>query len=117
MEKLPEELTPELLSLVLDKEIFTCGLWIDNQITYGTPMRTKDKLKDNFINIDTLTRLMKEWCREQGCTVCKSCFNDEDGYDMEIYYGWEMCATVGKSEFEAVLKATHWVAKEKGSIK
>lgn len=75
------------------------------------------------------TRLMKEWCREKGKLL--SIMSCEDSYlcyvnfkhtldlsgvnrggNIVSYDGLVRCDT----EFEAVLKATHWVAKEKGLI-
>lgn len=132
MIKLPEDLTPELLGLVLGKKIIV-GEYEANTDMLGESFSTKfealltiiqhkvrytaytdNVYREEGVNIDTLTRLMKEWIFDQGYEYGTGkieggrywCVIDRGDWQ---YYEEE-------SEFEAVLKATHWVSKTKGLI-
>lgn len=73
--------------------------------------------------LDTLTRLMKEWCYDNGYTI-ETRFNyplqgvviypigSDDEIDSYIDDGFG----IGETELETVTKATHWVAKQKGLL-
>lgn len=130
--QIPKELTHELLSLVLDTKGYLIELIeVENnelKVCYCTNVfkeDNEDKLqhfKEN-INLDTLTRLMKEWCFKQDVILntsfnlmdenmcsCSSNFYKIEG-DLKNRLHW------ANTEFEAVLKATHWIMTEKGYIK
>ena len=114
MNELPKELTNELLSLVLgvhdvkeiDKVPFT------DELTY-----VEDCEDLRVINIDTLTRLMKEFCFSNKCLI-KSIKEINNEWKIELENTRELDYEYFRadSEFEAVLKATDWVIKEKGLI-
>lgn len=120
MKELPKELTVELLGLVLGIKLDTVDITsayanVEIGIVY-TRQEENYKLKD-VINIDTLTRLMKEWCYRKQIPLLSGkrnsynswcCFIDDISYKIDTQYG--------NTEFEAVLKATHWVATEKDLI-
>lgn len=114
MRGLPKELTGELLSLVLEEEVSqVMGI-------SGIALRFSYKyLGYAEVNIDTLTRLMKEWMDKQGYTNFSGrergvqrlyCCEVETSLSNWLYFHSE------HTEFEAVLKATQWVAKTKGLI-
>ena len=116
MNELPKELTPELLGLVLGEELLSSQnlSLLNNDLTYCT----KD-MCINSINTDTLTRLMKEFCNENNYVIrtemhYKNSINVAvlKFYDTGVWV--EPFNTMFQTEFEAVLKATDWVIKEKG---
>ncbi len=127
MTELPEELTPELLGLVLDEEV-QFGLLGGKIKNNNLSLQLKDTKEVNVykqLNIDTLTRLMKEWClKEQNNCVASisSTLGILDStamcniYSSKYALGKETKAFYGDTEFEAVLKTTAWVAKEKKLI-
>ena len=125
MKQLPKELTPELLGLVLGEKVYYKDLAMvkvhigNNELFYSK----KDyKWTGHSINLDTLTRLCKEWCYN-----CK-----DDSVSIVIYhdhlgkYNAQVDFTIatelgeqwfsGDTELEAVIEATHWVDKKKGLI-
>lgn len=115
--ELPEELTVELLGLVLDREVKeSIGLDVfDNNILHyliddGYAYTTKD----------TLARWMKEWCRDSDYYLLS--YISQLGGVCEVLTEFnekvfDTCKLHCKTEFEAVLKSTEWVAKEKGLLK
>jgi len=117
MAKLPKELTPELLSLVLNNEIRVFE-HKDNNIEYIEGYEHGYLDADwQSINLDTLGRLCKKWCYEQGillesgntyCTIIDMSETSVMNLGDERY--------VETTELEAIIKATVWVAKEKGLI-
>lgn len=125
MKELPEELTPELLSLILSgseiREIKVCAIneIVKDEILPNTTFLNFDFEDDEFIdegsvNIDTLTRLMKECVWNNDYWQSVSTVKNIDGTWKA--YGTSLNLHYAKTEFEAVLKATHWVAKEKGLL-
>ena len=117
MNELPKELTSDLLGLVLDEKVIKIEPRKAHNNIYYTIEFDEDEL-DLDKSIDTLTRLMKEWCWEQDYWLAS-------GRDTETFWFAELensekdewCPRrVEQSEFEAVLKATEWVAKEKGLL-
>ncbi len=116
MNELPKELTPELLSLVLDEKVVEVNLIQNNNLYFKHHI----ELNWSHQNLDTLTRLMKEWVLSKGYGL--EVIIDTDGYMARV----TMLGMVGngnirtafqrKSEFEAVLKDTEWVAKEEGLL-
>ena len=118
MNELPKELTPELLGLVLDDvlvgAITEMKPYAENDIVYTTYELPTIKYK--ILNIDTLTRLIKEWCWKHKYYLESGSM--EMGYcSVYEHIDTQRFLSKSKTEFEAVLKATHWVAKEKGLIK
>ena len=117
----------ELLSLVLgdDEEVlFINKDLIDNYLQFKS---WSGKRKQ--INLDTLGRLCKEWCfkysyqllplgmwyhndKQEHCCLQKHFsipISEAVGVaDVDRFYG--------KTELEAIIKATEWVAKEKGLL-
>ncbi len=137
MNELPKELTPELLGLVLNSNIliefgieFKGGKTIGKldyvlfpSIYFWYNNGNGDRCLD--VTLDTLTRLMKEWCITKefiisSCINGSDIFNEGIGFaqlqDFEYEYDCDYLQYKGQTEFEAVLKATHWVAKEKGLL-
>ena len=123
MNELPKELTPELLELVypdyrdrlcewMDVEdnvlstYYNCGSFNEQGRPTGLGME---------INIDTLTRLMKEFILEHKQIL--------GSYYSTSVRGW--CTWIddlgnkgiAETEFKSVLKATSFVAKELGLLK
>jgi len=118
MTEIPKELTPQLLGLVFGEEVYKIEEDIHAycEIAYQSQNTLLPNYK--YENIDTLTRLMKEWC-----------INNLEFPSIDIHYnqinitifirhhseGLLFNATTD-TEFEAVLKCTHYVMKEKGLI-
>jgi hypothetical protein len=120
MNELPKELTPELLGLVLDdnsiENMEICES--SNELHYDTYKPTNDldkrlnigNIYNKRINLDTLTRLCKEWCLVQDFVLVPRSRHKLKGYDCDIYTkddhsidGFE-----SDTELEAVIKATEW---------
>ena len=116
MKELSKELTPELLSLVLDREIDSVKIveLFPNQIVYEVYEHA------TLLNIDTLTRLMKEWCYESKYSVMTYMnVNRTWSANIRNYIyceDWNCVENDSNTEFEAVLKATAWTAKERGLV-
>ncbi len=108
MKELPKELTAELLNLILDEKVIHIDGIKENYLWFYCD----NEPNINAINIDTLTRLILEYIERQGYIY--NIFNSTSvqGYVMII----DARKYIGKSIFEAVLKATHWVATEKDLI-
>lgn len=113
MKDLPKELTPELLSLVLDDKSIKKidGNIENNDISYFTDDGRCTQWK--ILNIDTLTMKCLRWCWKQGYSLIIQC----------KWAGVTLTTSAlllkghdGGTEFEAVLKATHFVATEKGLL-
>jgi len=111
----------KLLSLVLEVngEINDKLTYIDdNVLYYHTYANIVIGTRDYEINLDTLGRLCKEWCFFQGYYLISgydfeneimTCFvNVKDELTTEEFED--------KTELEAIIKATEWVAKEKGLL-
>jgi len=119
MTKIPKELTPELLSLVLKEEIADRVI-TDNIQLCGDTMHYM--IKDSYmaqINIDTLTRLCKEWCLEQDGMINVYYHQDTVAVSISLDNGltkYSSPSMTEYSELEAIIKATHWAATEKGLI-
>ena len=113
------DITNELLGLVLNKEVFNIvpDKHEENIVAY--------LLSDGwaFTNSDTVTRLMKEWCYDQGYAIetrynypMQAVVIYPNGSDNEIKNGIYDGFGIGETEVEVVAKATDWVAKHKGLI-
>lgn len=114
MEELSEELTIELFCLITENQpqldYFKVNLK-NNEIEYST-FRSGAKLS---LNLDTMTKLMKEWCWDQNFSI-ETRFNYplqrviiypqyfDDEIKIDDSFG------IGETEFEVVLKATKWIA-------
>jgi len=124
MTKLPKELTPELLELVLNEEIYESimltNAWgaTDNHLTYWVARIEPNNLIEHHINLDTLTRLMKEWMKNEECML--SIYYHMDTVAITIHINgarvYSSNSITNYTEFKAVLKATSWIAKEKGLL-
>ena len=128
MNKIPKELTVELLSLVMgckvSKNMSEQGIvsirGISNHedgdsLDFG--YQGLESCYGRYVWVDTLTRLMSDFMFDNG-------FNNYIGKRKNLGAIEHYCCvdgmvdcTYGENRFEAVLKATHWVAKEKGYIK
>jgi hypothetical protein len=115
-------ISEKLLSLVLGKDVKA----IDTEETDFRVKRneieilyhdSEDVAHEAPLNLDTLTRLCKEWCIKEGyftnvtlgsqrCVIEVIPIHEVD----MVFNEWD------NSEQEAVIKATEWVAKEKGLI-
>lgn len=124
MTKLPKELTPELIQLIMEfySDVIEIGQDKNSLDLHELDRATGASTGGANINLDTLTRLMKEWiCKDFG-----DCIGNIDSYThmegcllkVELIYDNNKESKMFKlnTEFEAVLKATHWVAKEKGLL-
>ncbi len=128
MKELPKELTSELLSLITGRTIKEFRLDIDEDDFDSCIIIScnQDLGEDCYdINLDTLTRLMKEWCFSNGFSLYVKIRADIiDMYEKDHFYvvqigiGSDRNATQfsGLSELEAIAKATHYVAKQKGLL-
>jgi len=123
MKELPKELTPELLGLVLginDVNNIYEDLAEEGEITYTQYANITRGRRTTDLNLDTLTRLCKEWCHKKGYDLFSGREQGFDYYLCLIYntYGSSWNDTIksekADTELEAVIKATEWVAKEKG---
>lgn len=129
-----EIISKELLGLVLDKEIIDFAIK-DNKLRINqfwhedTPLnRELELFGESYgcelsLNLDTLTRLCKEWCLEKGYICEIRYLNEYKKHRCLIHYeidGQEFtevsCIQLEDTELQAVTKATEWVAKEKGMI-
>lgn len=120
MKTLPEELTPALLSLVLGYTVTRLDLLIvesaaikrySDDIIY-TIEYDGGRMATARLNIDTLTRLMKVGCCKQtemlNISYCR--------HFVSVSFANSNLSFTSGTEFEAIIKATHWVANEKGLL-
>lgn len=129
MKEISEELTPELLALVLDKNII--DIRIDCIPRKDNCIEIETRRGWGSLNLDTLTREMKEWClkqrdKEDYLYIAHQFASNIESCRGEIKYYW--CVLLMNntrispefkslnSEFEAVIKAAHYMAKEKGLL-
>jgi len=108
-------ISEELLSLVLGEKIqhVICHRKDNHIVTSGN----NEKL--NLINLDTLGRLYKEWCGKQGYVLFSDCYGTLDIYLHGATYPIDKKITSKLwdiTELKAIIKATEWVAKEKGLL-
>ena len=112
-DNIPKELTYKLLGLVVDEKFCRIDHVHNNQVC-----AVYAQAGVYYCQLDTLTKKMKEWCLKQKYQI-ESAINTNGGYahiyDSETAFNVKSIMTV-KSEFEAVLKATEWAAKEKGLL-
>lgn len=121
MKKLPKELTPELLSLVLDEEVIGIGSIDNNVLDYAyteNPMGGEESYIDGFINLDTLEKKMKKWCLKQGYWFDIKITLSECHIKLwHTYLSTDLFKSFKERiELEAITKATHFIAKEIGAI-
>ena len=127
--ELPKELTVELLGLVYGYKITNMDLKPkinDSQRLFFNYLDEDGIECEEALNIDTLTRLMKEWCFKQeleniNTNIAKGVSSGRKMYHCKIvkFKGFVKIldkSFEAKTEFEAVLKAFEWVAKEKNLI-
>ena len=113
-----ELISKELLSLVLDEEVLALDSKISNNMISRRIQYSFYSQWEN-INLDTLGKKCKEWCSTKGVYLLSGktqfdrykCFND----DFSIYNG-KPIVTSHKSETEAIIKATEYVAKKEGLL-
>jgi len=109
-------ISKELLSLIMGCKVKHITYAQDNELGYA--------IKGNpfcRLNLDTLGRLCKEWCNTKGyslssgkfeeyfCGAAKTNGSDCEFCDEPLYLKFHH----SKSELEAIIKATEFVAKEK----
>lgn len=128
MRELPEELTAELLSLVLNKKVvdFTnvqviSGVFCDYmEIKIAAQIEPENILIEDCINIDTLTRLMKSFRYKNGLVIMEEWVTTTGNFDIEYTHEngdtTQFFNVTPEKYFECEVKSTHWVAKEKGLI-
>jgi len=119
-------ITKELLSLVANEEVKEIQERIyNNKLYYKTPcVGNKFDEKILYISLDTLGRRMKEWCRNRHYIVVSALIDNECGARAKIKYSFKGDAFLdveteyfyANTEAEAIIKATEWVAKEKGLL-
>lgn len=123
----------ELLSLVLDEEVNSFELeeshCRDSEELYikakGNECGYGETEYSFQVNLDTLGRLCKEWCLTKEWMICSN-INGKDysgegiGFaslqDFEYEYDCDKLQFSANTELEAIIKATKWVAKEKGLL-
>ena len=111
------DISKELLSLVLEEECY--DLELKPQIGFHQRLFFRMDNREENINLDTLTRLMKEWCHTLEYCVISYKVQGYVNWTVEVdeldddrnYISDDIC-----TEFEAVLKATIWIAKERNLI-
>ena len=114
MKTTPSELTPELLSLLLGNKDVNDIVKIDNNELFYY-----HSLYGNYtsINIDTLTRLMIEYCLKHGYAVIIIAVDTKD-WQVQVSIEGEpqpkkwVCTLSHDDVFEATLKALIWVRSE-----
>lgn len=117
-----EIISKELLSLVLNDKVISISTSERDAIEngYGT-MHSNCILvlsisRCRMLNLDTLGRLCKEWCLGQGYSLLSSTqgrlyINSKLG--ISGYFDF-LHTILRESELEAIIKATEWIANEKG---
>jgi len=117
-----DKLTKEILSVVLDCDVFNIEYVQDNKMTIvirGEGYR--------HYNLDTLGIIFKEWCYRQDYYIKSGRNSDNsidkvcDEYETDVYQlvfdgepREKLVANIGgDSELRAIVKTTKWVAKEK----
>ena len=109
-------ISKELLSLVLDKNVTKveyCVVGSRGQSVDYTRLSVSIDIKNTeYINLDTLTRLMKEWCLTKGYEV-SSRLDLVTKATAIVWLKFRECVVEnGDNEYEVVEKVTQWVAKE-----
>lgn len=123
MTVLLKELTAELLKLVLNEKVIHIDGIKENCLWFYCD----DEVNVNAMKIDTLTRLMKEWLTSQNIAYTSSCYLNALIVSLRFYNNEFNCMSkefsnmkgnvlTVSNEFEVILQATHWVAKEKGLL-
>lgn len=128
MTEIPKELTSELFSLIVGREVFMTvknhasdvedtKSYIDyNELYYSI---RSHKWTGHSVNVDTLLAKMKALCIKKGYLPAVT-VNDDLTIWMVLHntHGNEAYSEdyIDDIEFDAVLKATHWVATEKGKL-
>ena len=118
-----EIISKELLSLVLGREELIPHEISDNLLWYET---TVDNVwENNYENLDTLGRLCKEWITKDHhknflCNLDIHSTFDTFLVSVTMNFDYDVLDNkkqfYGDSELEAIIKATEWVAKEKGLL-
>jgi len=122
-------ISKELLSLVLDKNVVAIDVnETDSNIEENTLeyiYRDNDFVSHGFsndekLNLDTLGRECKEWCHIKGFFI--KIHYPLNRVDIAVSVAQDNTTIFGEKEFientelEAIIKATEWVAKEKGLL-
>lgn len=133
MNKLPKELTPKLLGLVLNENMVVTEIYQPQNIEViacryteiGYKYEKTNMFNSCSVNKDTLTRLMKEWIisdihKEFLCSVELHQTAEDILISVTMFFDYDKLDNkkqfYAETEFEAVLKATEWIAKEKGLV-
>lgn len=113
-----EVISKELLSLVLGYRVSELHVE-DNNICYWK----EDNTYDAVLNLDTLGRLCKKWCLKQDIIDAIDFYIEKESVEFEICgffedktKGYSLHTDNCDTELEAIIKATEWVAKEKGFL-
>jgi len=104
-------ISKELLSLVLSKEVKEINA-INKDEKFEDILWYNDY--SDGLNLDTLGRLCKEWCLKQDYEINSRFQHPMIAINLYMY-GYEVKANsfIEKTELEAIMKATEWVAKER----
>ena len=118
-------ISKELLSLVLDEDLQVLAELNNASLIIETDKDNNklevylkfsfDETEDSLlkeINLDTLGRLCKEWCLEQGFIMNVQ----TSDINCMIYIGATDTDIQAKTEIEAIVEATEYIAKEKGLL-
>lgn len=119
MKKIPKELTPKLLGLVLDEDIIDIyEIGSNPNLINGEILYKIYGLGDlQIINADTLARKMKEWCRDSDLYLLS--YLSQIGGVCKVYTEYNenvFESSIADSETEDIFICTEWVAKKKGLI-
>ena len=117
-----ELISKELLSLILDSDINSIQyIRHDERYIEKNCIQFQHYGETESLNKDTLGRLCKEWCMKNGYILDIRYLSEFSKYRCIIQYeknGLEFpvidCIPLENLELEAIIKATEWVAKEKG---
>ena len=109
----------KLLSLVLGEAIWGVVGVTDDQLD-GASIPTiilKVKNGTKHLNLDTLSRLYKEWAFDKHGVIMKS-YKTMNAGACETIDKMGICIDTcdDSTEVEAIIKAAEWIAKEKGLL-
>lgn len=114
------QIEKNLLSLVIDYEVTYIKIMPKisgkQRIFYRYLDEDDIECEESFC-VEMLGRLCKEWCLKQGYELSSRLDLITKATSI-LWLGFVECLTSnGDTELEVIIKATHWVAKEKGLLK
>ena len=117
-----KQISSKLLSLVLGEEVTRVELANEpNYLDYHYKDSEFTKEWHKYLNLDTITRLMKEWCFWKGYNIytkmrISDIYRSEQKIDYGCFINYDLLSWWNDSEYEAVLQATELVANKEGLL-